>query len=1196
MAQRRTISVDGNEATASVAHRTNEVIAIYPITPSSDMGEHADRWSAEGKRNVWGTVPEVVEMQSEAGAAGAVHGSLQSGALTTTFTASQGLLLMIPNMFKIAGELTSFCMHVSARTVATHALSIFGDHSDVMSTRNTGFAMVASDSVQMAHDMASIAQAATLKSRVPILHFFDGFRTSHEVAKIEELTDEDLRAMIDGKLVAAHRERALSPDRPVIRGTSQNPDTFFQMQEARNPYYTACPGIVQEAMDKFAALTGRQYKLFEYEGDPQADRVVVVMGSGGETVHETVNELNRRGEKVGVIKVHLFRPFSLDHFIAAIPPTVRAIAVLDRTKEHGALGEPLLMDVMGALMQAKQSGLRPTAAADPVVIGGRFGLSSKEFNPTMAKAVFDELGKDNPKSRFTVGVVDDVTDLSLTPDMTFKSEHEDVKRGVFFGLGSDGTVGANKNSIKIIAENTDNYAQGYFVYDSKKAGTMTVSHLRFSSKPIQSPYLIDQAEFVACHQFTFVERRDMLKYVAPGGVFLLNSPYSKDEVWDRVPRSMQEAVIDKQLKFYVINADKVASDVGMGRRINTIMQTCYFAISGVLPPDEAIAQIKKTIEKTYGIKGKKIVDLNFAAVDAALEHLQLVPVPERATANYDRAPLVPDAAPDFIRDVTAKLMEFEGDMVPVSAFPVDGTWPAGTTKWEKRNIGLEIPVWEEDLCIQCNKCSLVCPHAAIRVKAYDPEHLENAPATFKSMDYKGKDFGEGVKYTVQVAPEDCTGCKLCVEICPGKEKGNPDHRALGMEPQVPLREKEKENFEFFLELPNPDRSKLRANVKMSQFAQPLFEFSGACAACGETPYIKLMTQLYGDRALIANTTGCSSIYGGNLPTHPYTTDCEGRGPAWANSLFEDNAEFGLGFRLAIDKHFVQAQETLKALSSDLGDEIVQEILTASQVDEAGIAAQRGRVEVLRRKLASVDKPEARWLEAISEFLVKRSVWIVGGDGWAYDIGYGGLDHVLASGNNVNVLVMDTEVYSNTGGQASKATSIGAAAKFAMAGKSRPKKDLGLISITYGNIYVASVALGANDAQTVRAFQEAESYDGPSIIIAYSPCGQHGFELLHGADHQKIAVKTGYWMLYRYDPRKLGTGGKPLTLDSKPASEPLSAFLEKENRFQIIRRSDPDRYDMLVADAEADLKRRRTVYEKLAELQIPSLSAAQEAAE
>jgi pyruvate-ferredoxin/flavodoxin oxidoreductase len=1045
----------------------------------------------------------------------------------------------------------------------------------------------------MAHDCALIGQAATLKARVPVLHFFDGFRTSHEVTKIEELTDDDLRAMMDPELIAAHRKRCLSPDHPVIRGTAQNPDAFFQMAEARNLFYTAAPDIMQETMDKFAGLTGRQYKLFEYYGAPDAERVVVIMGSGGETVHETVNALVKRGEKIGVVKVRLYRPFSVEHFIAALPATVKSIAVLDRTKELGATGEPLYLDVVTALFQARQSGL---SKLNPVVTGGRYGLSSKEFNGSMVKAVYDELKKDKPKPQFTVGIIDDVTGFSLTPDTSFNAELDGVKRAVFFGLGADGTVGANKNSIKIIAENTDNYAQGYFVYDSKKAGAMTISHLRFSPTPIQSPYLIEQAQFIACHQFSFVEKRDMLKYAAPGATFLLNTPYGNEEIWDHLPRSVQEALIDKKLRFYVINADKVASETGMGRRINTVMQTCFFAISGVLPRDEAIKQIKKYIEKTYGIKGKEIVQLNYKAVDATLVNLHEVKIPAQATANYDRAPLVPDDAPDFVRNVTARLLEFEGDSIPVSAFPIDGTWPVGTTKWDKRNIALEIPVWERDLCIQCNKCALVCPHAAIRAKVYGPEELKNAPSTFKAMDYKGKEFGEGAQYTIQVAPEDCTGCQLCVEVCPGKSKADPKLKSLVMTTQQPLRAKERENFEFFLKLPNPDRTKLRANVKMSQFAEPLFEFSGACAACGETPYIKLMTQLYGDRALIANTTGCSSIYGGNLPTHPYTTNCEGRGPAWANSLFEDNAEFGLGFRLAVDKHHQQACENLVQMADKLGADFVQALVTADQTDEAGIAAQRGRVEVLRQKLAAMQTPDARWLETIAEFLVKRSVWIVGGDGWAYDIGYGGLDHVLASGNNVNVLVMDTEVYSNTGGQASKATNLAAAAKFAMAGKSQPKKDLGLISVSYGNIYVASVALGASDAQTVRAFQEAESYDGPSIIIAYSPCGEHGFELLDGARHQKLAVDSGYWLLYRYDPRKLGTGEKPLTIDSKMPSIPLDDFLSTENRFQIIRRKNPERYKALVADAEYEIRRRRTVYEKLAEVSMPAVAVPTEAAE
>jgi pyruvate-ferredoxin/flavodoxin oxidoreductase len=1185
MAQRRMITVDGNEAVTSVAHRTNEVIAIYPITPSSPMGEVADEWSAEGRKNIWGTVPSVIEMQSEAGAAGAVHGALQSGALSTTFTASQGLLLMIPNMYKIAGELTPFCMHVSARTIATHALSIFGDHSDVMACRQTGFALLASASVQEVHDFSAIAQAATLRSRIPFLHFFEGFRISHEVGKLEELTDDDLHAMIDDELVAAHRRRALSPDHPVLRGTAQNPDTFFQMQEARNIYYDACADVVQDAMDQFAGLTGRQYKLFEYEGHPEADRVIVVMGSGGETVQETVDHLTAQGEKVGLLKVRLFRPFSMDKFVAALPTSVKSIAVLDRTKELGALGEPLYQDVVTALAQARSAGLR-AAAVDPTVVGGRYGLSSKEFTPAMVKAVYDELLKDKPRHSFTVGIIDDVTHLSLDFDENFRTEPEGVKTGVFFGLGSDGTVGANKNSIKIIAENTDNYGQGYFVYDSKKAGAVTISHLRFSPNRILSPYLIDRSDFVACHQFSFVEKLDMSAYAKDGGTFLLNAPYGADKIWDQLPSSLQKDLIEKKLRFFVIDADKLAGEVGMGRRINTIMQACYFAISGVLPQDEAIAQIKKAIEKTYGNKGKKVVDLNYAAVDQAVANMKEVAIPGEVTAKFDRPPSVSEHAPEFVRETTAMMLEGRGDLIPVSAFPVDGTWPVGTSMWEKRNIALDIPVWIPELCIQCNKCAMVCPHSAIRVKAFDPALAENAPETFKSMKYKGKEFGDAL-YSVQVAPEDCTGCTLCIKVCPGKDKKNPEQLSLEMQPQMPLREKERENWDFFLEIPEVDRTKLKANVKMSQFAQPLFEFSGACSSCGETPYIKLMTQLYGDRALIANTTGCSSIYGGNLPTVPYTTNCDGRGPTWSNSLFEDNAEFGLGFRLAVDKHTDQAREMLTRLKSQIGTELVNELLTASQVDEAGIIAQRARVVTLREKIKGIDSPEARWLEELVDYLVEKSVWIVGGDGWAYDIGYGGLDHVLASGHNVNVLVVDTEVYSNTGGQQSKATPIGGAAKFAVAGKTQPKKDLGLMAIAYGSVYVASVAFGARDAQTVTAFQEAASFDGPSLIIAYSPCNEHGIDLAENLAQQKLAVESGYWQLYRYDPRLLGVGKKPLQLDGKGAIKPLTDFLETENRFGIIKRKYPDRYDELVGAAEMDFKRRRALYEKLAEMSLPA---------
>ena len=1184
MLQRRMITLDGNEATASVAHRTNEVIAIYPITPSSPMGEFADEWSFQGKTNIWGTVPLVVEMQSEGGAAGAVHGALQSGALTTTFTASQGLLLMIPNMYKIAGELTPFCMHVSARTIATHALSIFGDHSDVMACRQTGFAMLASGSVQEAHDFACIAQAATLRARVPFLHFFDGFRTSHEVAKIEELSDDDLRAMIDDDLVAAHRRRALTPDQPVLRGSAQNPDVFFQAREAANPFYLDCPAVTQAAMDSLAELTGRRYALFDYVGHPEAERVLVCMGSGAETAHETVQWLLDHGEKVGLVKVRLYRPFSLEAFIGALPVTTRAIAVLDRTKEPGALGEPLYLDVVTALREARDAGVL-RLAADPAVIGGRYGLSSKEFTPAMVRAVYDELAKPQPKRHFSVGIVDDVTHASLPVDADFDIEPDGVVRAVFFGLGSDGTVGANKNSIKIIGEETDNWAQGYFVYDSKKAGAVTISHLRFGPSPIQSAYLIKRANFVACHQHTFVDKYDVLDYAAPGAVFLLNAAYGPEEVWDQLPHEVQAQVIDKHLRFYVIDAYKVAKDTGMGRRVNTIMQTCFFAISGVLPRDEAIAQIKKAIQKTYERKGDAIVKKNFAAVDHTLEHLYEVAVPNRVTATRHLPPMVSDAAPDFVKRVTSVMMANKGDLLPVSAFPVDGTWPLGTAKWEKRNIALEIPVWDAAVCIQCNKCALVCPHAAIRAKVYPRDDLQHAPATFKSIDYRGNEF-KGLKYTIQVAPEDCTGCTLCVMVCPAKDKANPKHKAIDMHPQLPLRDSERDNYDFFLNLAEPDRTHVRIDVKTAQFFEPLFEYSGACAGCGETPYLKLLTQLFGDRALIANATGCSSIYGGNLPTTPYTVNRDGRGPAWSNSLFEDNGEFGFGLRLAIDTHTEQARELLTQLASALGDTLVGEILQANQDGEAGIAAQRQRVAALRQKLAGVSSPQARRLEILADYLVNKSVWIVGGDGWAYDIGFGGLDHVLSMGRNVNVLVLDTEVYSNTGGQQSKATPLGAAAKFAAAGKSTPKKDLGLIAMSYGSIYVARIAFGAKDLQTTRAFLEADAYPGASLLIAYSHCIAHGYDLAYGAEQQKLAVSTGYWPLYRFDPRRISQGQSPLQLDSGEPKIGLKEFVRNETRFRIVEQQDPERFRRLMAAAQREVTNRFATYEQLAKLAMP----------
>jgi len=1189
---KQTITLDGNEAAARVAHRINEVIAIYPITPSSPMGEWADQYSAEGKTNIWGSVPLVVEMQAEGGAAGAVHGSLQAGALTTTFTASQGLLLMIPNMYKIAGELTSTVFHIAARSVAAQALSIFGDHSDVMAARNTGFGLLAANSVQEVMDMALIASAATLEARVPFLHFFDGFRTSHEVSKVELIEDDVLRAMINDELVRAHRARGLSPDHPVVRGTAQNPDVFFQARESVNPYYEACPGIVQKAMDKFAELTGRQYRLFDYVGAPDAERVIVLMGSGAETAQETVEYLVDQGEKIGMVKVRLYRPFDANALVQALPSTVKAIAALDRTKEPGATGEPLYQDIVTAVIESVADDAAPFRAV-PRMIGGRYGLSSKEFTPGMVKAIFDELAKPKPKKHFTVGIYDDVSHTSLEWDKAFNTESKDVVRAVFFGLGSDGTVGANKNSIKIIGEDTPNYAQGHFVYDSKKSGAMTVSHLRFGPRPIHSTYQITSASFVACHQFGFLERYDMLHLAAPGATFLLNSPYSPEETWDRLPRSVQEALIEKKMRFYVVDGYQVAKDAGMGRRINTIMQTCFFALSGVLPTDEAIEAIKYAIKKTYGKRGEAVVQQNYKAVDTALAHLHQVTVPEKASSDFERPPLVPADAPEFVQKVTRQIIERRGDELPVSAMPVDGTYPTATTQWEKRNVTNEIPEWDPEICIQCGKCVFVCPHAVIREKVYDGKLLGDAPETFKSAPARYKEFKDQM-FTLQVSPEDCTGCTLCVEVCPVKNKRQPKFKAVNMVPQPPLRQAERENWEYFLKLPEVDRTMIPLNqVKYNQLLRPLFEFSGACAGCGETPYIKLMSQLFGDRAIIANATGCSSIYGGNLPTTPYAQDDNGRGPAWSNSLFEDNAEFGFGMRVALDQRLEAATGALRNFREVIGAQLCDAILYADQLTEADIQAQRGRVAELKVRLrellegdeAEVEdvKPSLANLLSAADALVKKNVWIVGGDGWAYDIGYGGLDHVLASGRNVNVLVLDTEVYSNTGGQMSKATPRGAVAKFAAAGKPLPKKDLGMLAISYGSIYVARVAFGGNDAQTIRAFIEAEAYDGPSLILAYSHCIAHGYDLKFGLDQQKAAVASGYWPLFRFNPQRSEQGLNPFQLDSRPPKMGVKEYMYKEGRFDMLRKSHPDRAAKLLELAQGDVDARWAEYAQLAGL-------------
>ena len=1186
-------TLDGNEAVARVAYQLSEVIAIYPITPSSPMGEWADAWAAANKPNLWGTVPSVVEMQHEGGAAAAIHGSLQAGCLATTFTASQGLLLMIPNMYKIAGELTPTAIHVAARALAIQALSIFGDHGDVMAARATGFALLSSASVQEAHDLALIAHAAALESRIPFLHFFDGFRTSHEVAKINLLSDDDLRALIDERLVLEHRARALSPDRPVLRGSAQNPDVAFQARETVNPFYAACPDITQRLMDRFAQQVGRRYRLFDYHGAPDAERIVVLMGSGCEAVHETVDYLNARGEKVGVVKVRLFRPFDARRFAEALPGTTRAVAVLDRTKEAGSAGEPLYLDCVAALHEARAHGWSQLKFP-PRIIGGRFGLSSKEFTPAMIRAVFDELGHEQPSNHFTVGINDDVTHSSLDYESCFCLEPDDVFRALFYGLGADGTVGANKNSIHIIGEQTANFAQGYFVYDSKKSGAVTVSHLRFSPRPIRSTYLVDKAHFIGCHQPVFLDRYDMLQYILPGGTFLVNTPYGPEEVWASLPAAVQRQIIEKEVKLFVIDANKVARACGMANRINTVMQVCFFAISGVLPREQALQAIRESIRKTYGKKGDEIVQMNLKAVDIALEHLFQVPVPSETQQSAVavgsgsptgdcscRLPLLTADAPPFVRQVLGEIIAGRGDSLPVSRLPVDGTFPTGTAQWEKRNIAQEIPVWDPVTCIQCGKCAMVCPHAVIRIKGYEAQHLEGAPPTFKSCAARDRDW-QGLQYTIQVAPEDCTGCGICVDVCPAKNKSETRLKAINMCPQPPLRETERANWQFFLGIPEMDRRSLRvSSVRAQQAQQPLFEFSGACAGCGETPYIKLASQLFGDRMIVANATGCSSIYGGNLPTTPWTKNADGRGPAWSNSLFEDNAEFGLGMRIALDKQRELAAELLERMRLSVGDELVTAILTAVQKDEADIYEQRQRVALLKQRIQAIDHDDARQLLSLADTLVKKSVWIMGGDGWAYDIGFSGLDHVFASGRDVNILVLDTEVYSNTGGQMSKATPRGAVAKFASGGKAAPKKDLGMIAMTYGNVYVASVAMGAKDEHTLRAFLEAEAYPGPSLIIAYSHCIAHGINMATANQNQKAAVDAGHWLLYRYHPERRARGENPLQLDSRAPKTSLENFFLMENRFKMLTKSQPEQARRLFDQAQQEAQARWRWYELLA---------------
>ena len=1171
-------TIDGNEAAAYVAYRVNEVCAIYPITPSSTMSELCDEWATKKIKNIWGTVPEVMEMQSEAGAAGAVHGALQTGSLTTTFTSSQGLMLMLPNMYKIAGELTPAVFHVAARSLAAQGLSIFGDHQDVMAARTTGFAMLSSVSVQEAHDFALIAQVASLKSRIPFIHFFDGFRTSHEVNKLELLSDEQIKSMIPDELVIAHRNRALNPEHPFIRGTAQNPDIYFQGRETVNTYYNNLPVIMQEVMNDFEKMTGRKYELFQYSGAADAERVVIIMGSGGETVDETVNALNKAGEKTGIIQVRLYRPFSLEHFIKAIPSTVKSIAVLDRTKESGAAGEPMYQDILATLVDALQQGKLKKL---PNIIGGRYGLSSKEFTPAMVKAVFDELKKDHPKNGFTVGITDDVTFTSLNYDASFTLDESEWRQGLFFGLGADGTVGANKNTIKIIGESTDLFAQGYFVYDSKKSGARTVSHLRFGPKPIRAPYLITKADFIACHQFNFTEKVEMLEFAKEGATFLLNSPYDKDEVWSKLTGQVQKIIIEKKLKVYVIDATTVARDTGMSGRINTIMQTCYFALSGVLPREDAIKQIKKAIEKTYFKKGQKVIDQNFKAVDATLAHLYEVDYPENVSAAVHDLVIVSKKAPAFVQEVTAIMMAGHGDELPVSKVPVDGTYPSGTTQWEKRNVSDLVPIWEPDVCIQCGNCAYVCPHSVIRAKFFHKKHLEKAPEGFQSAPINSRGFPE-TKYSLQVYIEDCTGCNLCVEVCPAIDPDDRSRKAINLADKEPILEKEKKNIEFFENIPWNDRSKIDfSTVHGAQFLEPLFEFSGACAGCGETPYLKLLSQLFGDRLLVANATGCSSIYGGNLPTTPWSVNKEGRGPAWSNSLFEDNAEFGLGMRITADKQLNIAKQFLLELKDELGADVVNEILDAKQIHESELAVQQLRVKLLKEQLKKMSSSAAAHLLSVADQLVRRSVWLVGGDGWAYDIGYGGLDHALASGRNINILVLDTEVYSNTGGQSSKSTPTAATAKFAAGGKTGGKKDLAMQAISYGNVYVARVAFGANPQQTLLAMREAEAYDGPSLILAYSHCIAHGYDLKDGLSQQNKAVDSGHWPLLRYNPVLRKKNKNPFVLDSTRPSISLKDYAYNELRYKVLTMTNPLVAEELMKHAQDLVNLKWRTYEELA---------------